>query len=170
MVSNPLRFLSSGYFFRSFLFLAALVPVLFIPLHAVACTLDTQQPSVTICTPAPNATVASPLHVNAGSNSSPAATLMQIYLDGKKIYEIHAAQLDTDISTTAGAHRLTVQAYNGSYFKSTISITVSGSTAVTVSVSPASANVTIGQQQQFTATVSNSSDTSVTWSVDGING
>ncbi len=95
---------------------------------------------------------------------------MQIYLDGSKIYEIHAAQLDTSFNTTPGTHRLTVQANNGSYFKSTISITVSGSTAVAVSVSPTSATLSIGQQKQFTATVSNSSDTSVTWSVDGISG
>src|SRR3954468_5798944 len=170
MIRNPLRFFASGSLSRSFLLFAALVPVLFTSVHALACTLDTQQPSVTICTPAPNATVASPVHVNAGSNSSPAATLMQIYLDGKKIYEIHGTQLDTDISMTAGAHRLTVQAYNGAYFKSTISITVSGSTAVTVSVSPSSATLSTGQPQQFTATVNNSSDTSVTWSVDGIAG
>jgi len=170
MISNPLRFLSSGYFSRSFLFLAAFVPVLFTPAHALACTLDTQQPSVTICTPAPNATVASPVHVTAGANSSPAATLMQIYLDGSKIYEIHAAQLDTTFNTTPGTHRLTVQANNGAYFKSTMSITVSASTAVAVSVSPASANLSMGLQQQFTATVSNSSDTSVTWSVDGVAG
>ena len=130
MIVNPLRSFCSGSFSRNLRFVAALVPVLFSAAHGFACTLNSQQPSVTICTPAPNATVTSPIHVTAGSNSSPAASLMQIYLDGSKIYEIKAAQLDTNITTTPGTHRLTVQAYNGAYFKSTISITDSGTPGV----------------------------------------
>ncbi|HTV81082.1 MAG TPA: right-handed parallel beta-helix repeat-containing protein [Acidobacteriaceae bacterium] len=42
--------------------------------------------------------------------------------------------------------------------------------AVTVRVSPASASVTIGAQQPFTATVENASNTAVTWQVNGITG
>jgi hypothetical protein len=49
-----------------------------------------------------------------------------------------------------------------------VSITlVSG---VTVSVSPASVNMQLGQTQQFTATVTGSSNTSVTWQAGGVNG
>ena len=40
----------------------------------------------------------------------------------------------------------------------------------TVTVSPATANVQEGSQQQFTATVSNTNDTTVTWQVNGITG
>jgi uncharacterized protein YjdB len=53
---------------------------------------------------------------------------------------------------------------------------ISGSTtatvgpAVSVSVTPTTATVSIGQSMQFTATVANTSDTSVTWSVDGTAG
>lgn len=39
-----------------------------------------------------------------------------------------------------------------------------------VTVSPATANVQEGSQQQFTATVTNTSDTTVTWQVNGITG
>lgn len=41
---------------------------------------------------------------------------------------------------------------------------------VSVTVSPASANVFLGSTQQFTATVSNTSNTAVTWQVNGIAG
>jgi hypothetical protein len=91
-----------------------------------SCTPSTTQPSVTICTPAPNATVASPVHVVATSNSSPPASTLQIYLDGKAVYTAKATSLDTSISAAAGTHRLTVQASNGTIFKSTENITVSG--------------------------------------------
>ena len=134
---------------------------------APPCTLDPTQPSVTICTPAANATVGSPVHVVAGSNANPVATLIQIYLDGSKVYQVAGAQLDTNITTSPGTHRLTVQAYNGSNFKSTISITVSG---VSVTVQPSNATLVPGAQQQLTATVQSSSDTSVTWAVDDVSG
>ena len=41
---------------------------------------------------------------------------------------------------------------------------------VAVSIAPTSATIPVGQTQQFQATVTNSSDTTVTWSVDGIAG
>jgi hypothetical protein len=41
---------------------------------------------------------------------------------------------------------------------------------ITVTVEPASASVLLGESQTFTATVGNTSDTAVTWSVDGIPG
>lgn len=40
----------------------------------------------------------------------------------------------------------------------------------TVTVAPATANVAEGSQQQFTATVSNTSDTNVSWQVNGVTG
>jgi hypothetical protein len=43
-------------------------------------------------------------------------------------------------------------------------VTVGGGTSVKISVSPASATVGEGQKQQFTATVSGTADTAVTWS------
>jgi hypothetical protein len=148
--------------------------LLFATAHAFAaappCTLDATQPSVTICTPAPNATVTSPVHVVAASNSAPTATLIQIYLDGHKVYESKASQLDTNVAMTAGSHRLTVQAFNGSYFKSTINVVASAGFAVSVGVSPSTATISTGTQQQFTATVQNTSNTGVTWAVDGETG
>ena len=39
-----------------------------------------------------------------------------------------------------------------------------------VTVSPATANVQEGSQQQFTATVSNTNDNTITWQVNGVTG
>jgi len=44
------------------------------------------------------------------------------------------------------------------------------SPAITVSVSPSSANIQVGSTRQFTATVSNTSNSAVSWSVDEILG
>lgn len=43
-----------------------------------------------------------------------------------------------------------------------------GSPAVTITVSPATANVSTSQVQQFTSTVTNASTTAVTWQVNGV--
>src|SRR5947209_20508503 len=79
--------------------------------HAAACAPGSASPSVTICTPTNGATVASPVEVSAAANSSPVASLIQIYLDGVKNFETHASSLDTNVTMSAGTHRLTVQAY-----------------------------------------------------------
>lgn len=135
------------------------------------CTANTTDPSVTICSPANNATVTSPVTVAAVTTSSKTVQYMQIYVDGSKVYQVSANKLSTSVSMSSGTHRLTVQAYNGTYFKSTEYITVSGGTAaVSVSISPTSANVSPGGTQQFTAKVSNATDTSVKWYVDGVQG
>ena len=43
-------------------------------------------------------------------------------------------------------------------------------TAITVSLNPTSANIAAGATTQFTATVTGSANTSVTWSIDGVSG
>ena len=45
-----------------------------------------------------------------------------------------------------------------------------GSSAISVSISPASATVAAGATQQFSASMQNSSNQNVTWSVDGVSG
>jgi hypothetical protein len=135
---------------------------------SAGCTASTTSPSVTICTPKDGATVDSPVHVQAVTTSATTVGYMQIYVDGVKAYQVSAATLDTDVGMTSGAHRLTVQANNGTTtFKSTINITATNTPQVSVSVSPANASIPDSGTQQFTASVQNATDTSVTWSVDG---
>ena len=141
-----------------------------ISIAGAQCTLNTANPSVTICAPAANANVTSPAHITAGTTSSSPVAFMQIYVDGIKKYEVKAKSLDTTVAMTVGAHRLTVQANNGTYFKSTETITVVSSSSGNVTVTPDSTLVSPGGTQQFTATVKNLSSSNVTWSVDGVNG
>src|SRR5215467_1303972 len=51
-----------------------------------------------------------------------------------------------------------------------LSLTLSSIAAVTVTISPRRAPVTLKQKQQFTATVSGTTNTGVTWLVDGVVG
>jgi hypothetical protein len=90
------------------------------------CGLSATSPSVTICTPVDAATVASPVRVLAGTTSARPVTLVQIYLDGAKTYEVHADRLDHLQPMASGTHRLTVQAYDdlGNIFKTTVNVTV----------------------------------------------
>jgi phosphatidylinositol-3-phosphatase len=80
--------------------------------------------TVTICTPTPNQTVASPVQVTAAATDSLPVKYMQIYLDGAKVYEVAGGTVNTSLAMTSGTHRLTVQASDGVTFKSTIYITV----------------------------------------------
>jgi len=92
------------------------------------CTLDQTDPSVTICQPASGAIVTSPVRIVAGSKSSFAVTVMQVYIDGQKKFEVKAPTLDATLSMANGTRRLTVQGMDsgGRVFKKTIFITVSG--------------------------------------------
>src|SRR2546423_8999492 len=108
-----------------------------------ACTLSTVSPSVTICMPTANSTVTSPVHIVAGTTDSKTVQFMQIYVDGVKKYEIKANSLDTSLAMSAGTHRLTVQAYDGAYFKQTINITVSGGGGGGCTASTVNPSVTI---------------------------
>jgi hypothetical protein len=52
----------------------------------------------------------------------------------------------------------------------TFFVNVTAPAPVTIAISPTSATVRVKQQRQFTATVQNTSDTAVTWKVNGIVG
>ena len=70
-------------------------------------------PAITITQPAPGATVGSPVQVTASATSAGSAiTLLQVYVDGAKKYEVKAAQLSTTVSLASGAHKLTIVAYD----------------------------------------------------------
>ena len=135
------------------------------------CTPSSTSPSVTICTPPSNSTVSSPVGITAVTNSSTPVQFMQVYVDGIKKFQSNGGTLNTSLAITSGTHRLTVQAYNGTYFKATEYITVSGGTQpVTVAVTPEGASIPPGGSLQFTANVSNTTNKSVTWWVDGVQG
>ncbi len=75
------------------------------------CTLSSTNPSVTLCDPAPGATVGSIMRVLAGTTNSQRIKLMQVYIDGVKKYDaLNAGSFEAFFPMTVGLHRVTVQA------------------------------------------------------------
>lgn len=101
------------------------------------CTLNTTSPSVTICTPADNANVTSPVTVIAGTTDTHTVSFVQAYLDGTAVVTQTGNKLNASIPMTAGTHRLTVQAKDsvGVVFKQTIFVTA-GSSSPTPTPAP----------------------------------
>lgn len=129
--------------------------------------------AVLICSPANGATVSSPVNVQAAA-SAPAGqviTAMRLYIDSVAKFTSSSGTLSTSQAVANGSHTLVVNAWTntGAVFSSRVTITV-GIAGITVTVSPSSAQVQRGGTQQFTATVQNASDPTVTWSVDGVAG
>jgi len=89
------------------------------------CALNQTRNTVTICSPG-TAAVHSPVEVIAGTNDSAAVKLLQVYLDGNKIYEAFLSAIDVRLSIPKGTHRLTVQGIDAGNFtiKKTVNITV----------------------------------------------
>lgn len=89
------------------------------------CTLNSASPSVTICSPANNATVVSPLTVAAGTTDMKPVSIIQLYVDGSAKLTQNSGTLNGSVTLTAGTHKLTVQAKDsaGTVIKQTIYVT-----------------------------------------------
>jgi phospholipase C len=105
------------------------------------CTLNQTNPSVTVCTPTPNALVQSLVHVVAGSTDSNQVTAMQVYVDNKLTYQANAPTLDTFVGLAVGYHLITVQGWDstGATFKSNVNVAMQPPCAL----SPTNRTVTI---------------------------
>lgn len=88
-------------------------------------------PVVTITAPAASATVGTTVQVTANATGTAAVTLMQVYVDGSKKYEVRAASVSTSLSMASGSHKVTVVAYDSaSSAKASVSFTVGTASAV----------------------------------------
>ena len=96
----------------------------FSPTSSSTCVANTMNQTVTICTPQSGQTVASPVQVTAMTTDSLPVKYVQVYIDGVKVYQVNGGTLNTSLTLSSGSHRLTVQASDGTTFKSTIYITV----------------------------------------------
>ncbi len=127
--------------------------------------------SINLCSPANGASLSSPVHVLARANDRSPRVTMQVLVDNVQVYYARAKSVDTNIAMASGAHQVTVQARDGSgTFSKTASITVPGTPpppAVSVSITPTTASISTAGSQQFTATVTGSTNTAVTWSATG---
>jgi hypothetical protein len=83
-----------------------------VPAVAPPCTLNTASPSVTICTPASNATVTSPVKILAGTTDSQPVSYMQLYLDGSSSATVKQSGgvLNTTVPLSPGKHKISVAA------------------------------------------------------------
>jgi hypothetical protein len=91
------------------------------------CVAGTVSPSVTMCLPGATASVLNPVHVLAKTTDSHPIALIQIWVDGKKVYEAKASSLDTHQPMSVGTtHRVTVQAIDSinQIFKQSVTVTV----------------------------------------------
>lgn len=85
-------------------------------------------PVVTITAPASSATVGAPVQITAAATDSSPVTLMQVYVDGVKKYEVKGASVSTTFSLGSGSHKLTVQSYDASGVgKSSVSFSATAS-------------------------------------------
>ena len=91
---------------------------------AAPCSLSQSNPSVTVCTPTPNALVQSQVNVIAGSTDSNSVTAMQIYVDNKLVYQVNASTVNTFVSLPVGYHLITVQGWDSTHatFKSNVPV------------------------------------------------
>lgn len=92
-----------------------------------SCTQNTADPSVTICVPANNATVTSPVAITASARDGSAAVVnMFVWVDGIKQWIGSGSSINTALPMAKGTRRVTVQAKdsNGRYFQSSVNVTV----------------------------------------------
>lgn len=89
------------------------------------CKLKAVDRTVTICTPSSSAILDSPVRVVAGTLHSQPVTLMQIYVDGKKVFEASGDIADTNLNLVPGTHRVTAQALDAKgFYSSSVQVTI----------------------------------------------
>jgi phosphatidylethanolamine-binding protein (PEBP) family uncharacterized protein len=141
--ASVVSFFCSAIFKKLSFLMVVLVACALLPAAARAqCTLNTTDPSVTICTPANNATVSSPVHIVAGTTDSHTVIAMKIYVDGVSQFSGTSNSIDTSLAMAAGTHRITVKAWDNAspqqVFSQTINITVGTGGGGSFTVSPSS--------------------------------
>ena len=94
-----------------------------------SCTGSGVNRTVTICSPANNATVSSPVSIVAQATDSAAIKNTQIYIDGVEKYQVAGSSLNTSLPIASGTHRIAVLAVDSAgTFQSAVNATVSSST------------------------------------------
>jgi PKD repeat protein len=125
-----------------------------------------------VSSPAPGATVGSPVHFAANAVATPGKTinLIRIYVDGVNAYQVGAATLDTNLPLAAGTHNINMQSWDntGTLYKTTFSITVPAATnqAPTVALSLSADTVVTGAVVTAKVTASDPDGTIASYSVD----
>lgn len=111
--------------------------------------------TVAISSPVNLSTVASPVRVQASATSSYKIRMMQVYVDGTKVYEVKTSSLDTSLGMQAGSRRVTVKARDTRrWFESSVSITVSAPVTPLAITTTSLPGATVGAAYNGTLTAS----------------
>jgi len=112
---------------------------------AAQCTLNPTDHTVTICSPTAGSSVASPVHVVAGTTSSTKITGMWVYVDNVGVFNTTANSIDTFIQMANGSHTILVKSWDntGRISQSSVSITVGATSTAPCTLNSASPSVTI---------------------------
>jgi len=106
----------------------------------VVCLLTTSAAfaGVSVSSPTPGATVASPVQFVASASSTLPISAIAVYVDGQRASLVMGASINVSIPMANGGHSIVVQAWDtsGAVFKDSETITVTSTTGVTVT-SPA---------------------------------
>lgn len=96
--------------------------------------------TVNIATPFPNATVASPVHIQATTSNSSLVTTMQIYVDSALKYQSKGISVNTSLPMAVGNHSIVVQSWDsaGGIHKRTINVSVQSQAVVVTNPAPQS--------------------------------
>lgn len=143
---------------------------------AVPCPLSQTNPSVTVCTPTPNALVQSQVNVIAGSTDSNTVTAMQLYVDDKLVYKVAAPTVNTFVTLPTGYHLITVQGWDnkGITFKSNVPVAMQPPCALnssnqTVTICSLASGSIVSQPFHVVAAATDSNPVkSMTLFIDGI--
>ncbi|MGH9510963.1 MAG: alkaline phosphatase family protein [Terriglobales bacterium] len=94
--------------------------------------------TVNISNPLPNAAVASPVHIQAGTNDSSPVTSIQVYVDDSLKYQVAGSKIDASILMNPGQHHLVLQSWDaaGGIHKSELTINVQPQAVVVNTPSP----------------------------------
>lgn len=95
-------------------------------------TIVAQSVAIDVTTPANNAAVSNPVQITATAAGQHPITAMLVYADGQNVASSSTGALSSAVSLAAGAHTLTIQAWDstGAVAKSIRQVTVSGVTPV----------------------------------------
>jgi phosphatidylinositol-3-phosphatase len=106
---------------------------------------------VNIATPFANATVASPVKIQATTSNSSAISAMQIYVDDALKYQISSTSVNTTLPMSSGRHHVVVQSWDtaGGIHKRGIYVNVKSEAVVVTKPAPASV---VGSSVQVAAT------------------
>jgi phospholipase C len=127
--------------------------------------------TVSVSSPAPGATVTSPVHYVATATTSTCSkgvASMGIYVNNKLIYVVDATKLDHELSLATGAQHTVVEEWDhcGGASYTTINLTVKSSTppAPTVSISSSPTSISKGGSSTLTVKATNATQVTVTGS------